>query len=214
MGLANDRLLVRSLFHWFDQQKLSVRTAIIGAIAVVGVPVVTYFTNRAIDQRRSVNEALHLKKVELYGDIFRFYMLVFGGDVPGRPKPTSDQVAQFITDTKPRLLAYSSNRVIRAWGSVWGEGGLGDDEIENALALERLMKAFRQDLGHGSRTLRDFDIGRLFINDIEATLAAKKEAKKPPGQRERTDPTNSHLGVSLTLNGRRLKSVRGSAKCT
>jgi hypothetical protein len=171
-------LLLRTLFHWFDNQKVSVRTAIIGAIAVIGVPVVTYFTNRAIDRHRAVNEALRLKKVELYEDIFRFYMSVFGGDIPGRPKPSENEVAQFIADTKPRLLAYSSNQVIKAWGSMWGGSGPSKDEIENTLALEKLMKAFRQDLGHGSRTLRDFDIGRLFISGIDETLKARKLAKR------------------------------------
>ena len=103
-------LLGRSLLQWFDHQNPSTRTAIIGAVALVLVPIVTYFTNRAIDQRRSVDQALRLHKLELYEGIFTMLMSQFEPQIPGKAKPSEDEVKRFISDTKPALLTWGSNR--------------------------------------------------------------------------------------------------------
>jgi ABC-type tungstate transport system substrate-binding protein len=87
-------LLFRALGHWFDHQNLNVRTAVIGGIALVLVPIVTYFANRASDQRRAVDQSLRLEKLSLYQTVLEFFMLIYEGDVPGKSKPTPDETAR------------------------------------------------------------------------------------------------------------------------
>jgi hypothetical protein len=160
-------LIFRGLIHWFNHQTPGIRTAIIGALALVLVPLVTYFTNRSIDQHRSVNDALRLHKLELYEGIFKMLMRNFEADIPGKPKPTQDELAQFISDTKPALLTWGSNQVNKTWGLFWRDAATPRTNWQTMIALEDLIKTIRKDLGHRSYGLAQGDLARVFVTDLD-----------------------------------------------
>ena len=160
-------LLARSLLHWFDRQSPSTRTAAIGAAALILVPIVTYFTNRGIDQRRSVDQALRLHKLELYEGILTILMTQFEADIPGKPKPTQEELARFISDTKPALLTWGSNQVNRNWGIFWRDAGTPRTNWQTMIALEDLIKVIRKDLGHSTFRVSQGDLARVFVNDLD-----------------------------------------------
>jgi hypothetical protein len=45
------------------------------------------------------------------------------------------------------------------------------------MGYEGVLKAMRKDVGHSPFTLQDGDLSRLFINDIDETIAQRKKPK-------------------------------------
>jgi hypothetical protein len=184
-------LLLRTLLHWFDHQTSDIRTATIGAIALIIVPIVTYLANRAIDQRRALDRALRLHKLELYEKIFTMLMRQFEADIPGKPKPDGEEVARFISDTKPALLTWGSNDVNKSWGLFWRDAGKPRTNWQSMIALEDLIKVIRKDLGHSAYGLSPGDLGRIFLNDIDDFKPGGPKAHLDVAQTPVTPPQNS-----------------------
>lgn len=169
-----------ALFHWIDHQDQNVRTAVIGAAALLAVPVVTYGTTRGIEQKRALEQSVRIQKMELYEGIFTMLMRVFEADIPGKPKPSGDDISRFVSDTKPELLTWASNEVCERWGVFWSRDFTKENEWDNAIALEGLLKVIRKDIGYSPIGLGDGDLSRIFINDVEKYKPADWNKKKPP----------------------------------
>lgn len=173
-------LFFRGITHWFDHQNLNVRTAIVGAVALVLVPIVTYFANRSSDQRRAVDQALRLKKRELYQRVLEFLLRVIqSSSLPEEDRPTEEEKKRFFRDVTPELITYASNKVIKVWGIYWRDAAIiaAADPLSNVNALENIMKAMRKDLGHPTISLTEGDLARLFVTDVDKAIAERKKRR-------------------------------------
>jgi len=74
---------------------------------------------------------------------------------------------------------HGSNSVVKQWGKyIRGIPTLqAKGEWELLIALEHLLKAMRKDIGHSSVSLMDGDLARLFITDIDETIAERKKLR-------------------------------------
>ncbi|HSX35312.1 MAG TPA: hypothetical protein VLH84_00055 [Patescibacteria group bacterium] len=174
-------LLTKGTFHWLASRSQNTHTAIIGAAALLLVPVVTYFTTKSIERRRSVEQTMRLKKIELYQSFIEFFMRLLLNS--GKPKPNSDEMVAFLAEVTPKIITYASNDVIKQWGhfrvnldKLLKTG----NPMDWMKPFEDILIAMRKDLGHSSLGIKDGDIARLFINDVDDYLSKRKQQPKKP----------------------------------
>ena len=177
LGIAGALIwaLTKVLIHALSHFSQNTHTAIIGALALLLVPIVTYFTTKSIEKRRSVEQTMRLKKVELYQSFTEFFMwLLLNTD---KPKPTEKEMVSFFAEMTPKLITYGSNEVIKQWGKYrvnLDKLTKTGNPMDSMRPFESILKAMRKDLGHNSFGISDGDISRLFINDVDSYLSKKK----------------------------------------
>src|SRR5205814_7621436 len=121
-------------------------------------------TTRSLERRRLAGQATLEKRVALYEDFVSFMARMFAGD-----QPSESETLEFFRQITPRLIAYSSNDVIKKWGRlrVRYAGSTSPDLKSVLFEWENLLKAMRKDLGYSASTLARGDILRLTVNDID-----------------------------------------------
>jgi hypothetical protein len=161
--------------RWASSISSVQKPVLISATALLLVPVVTFFATRAIERRRSIDSITFAKRVEIYDKFVRFFMssMMNKASMPEDIKKVSVDPLTFMYEITPELLIYASNNVVKQWGRFRSEVpklSTKGNEKTLLLKVEGLLKSMRKDLGHGSFTLQDGDIARMFINDIDDVI--------------------------------------------
>jgi hypothetical protein len=152
---------------WFSGLGQTTQTAVAGLTGVVLAPLVAFLTTRALERRRILESNLREKKTALYEQMVKDLMSAF--DI-GNSKKTKNPnaVVQAVAAFTPRLIAYGSRSVIRAWNTF--RLGLVNDRlnaVQRMAAFEDVLKQMRKDLGHGTFLQQRGELLGLWINDIE-----------------------------------------------
>lgn len=158
------------LYKWYNSLSESIQTGIITALPIILVAIVGYFANQSLETKRSVEQAMRPRKLELYDDFLKFIMRIFGNEKVNE-RPTDDDMMKFFVTKTPELMTFASNNVIEKWGKL--RVSLSDENTKDEqkmFIVEDLFRAIRSDLGHSRRGSHKGDILRLFINDIDEHL--------------------------------------------
>lgn len=158
---------VNQFIGWYGSLGEGVQVGIIAAIPVVTVAIVGYFANKSLETRRSVEQAMRPKKLELYDEFTKFVMSIFGKEGIVK-RPSDEEMVTFFVSKTPELMTFASNRVIEKWGKLRvGLSGSDIKDEEKMFMVEDFFREIRADLGHSKRGSHKGDILRLFINDID-----------------------------------------------
>jgi hypothetical protein len=152
---------------WYGTLSESIQTGIIAAVPILVVAVLGYFANKSLETRRSIEQAMRPKKLELYDSFVKYIMTVFANENFNR-RPTEKEMIKFFTAKTPELMTFASNDVIEKWGKF--RTRLSDESIPNEqkmFTVEELFIAIRKDLGHNKRGFHKGDVLRLFVNDVD-----------------------------------------------
>jgi hypothetical protein len=158
------------IFNWYGSLSEGLKTGIIATIPIISVAVLGYFANKSLETKRSVEQAMRPRKLELYDEFLKFIMRIFGNELAVK-KPSDDEMMKFFATKTPELITFASNSVIEKWGKL--RIGLSGEKTKNEqkmFMVEDLFRAIRLDLGHNRRGFHKGDILRLFINDIDDYL--------------------------------------------
>jgi uncharacterized protein (DUF486 family) len=171
---------------WFSHIKSSDKPATITALGLIVVAFITYFFNRGADRRRVLEEVTRREKIKVYEEVVQFFMRLIV-PAPSLGPPTEAENLEFLAKTTPRLITYGSNAVVKLWGKYMRniEKLMAQGAWDQMVAFEGVLKAMRKDIGHSAYSLQDGDLSRLFINDVDETIAARKAASR--GSKEPDD---------------------------
>lgn len=156
---------------WYEHSSDAIKTGVLAAVPVVTVAILGYFANKAIETKRSVEQLLRPKKLELYEEFIDFLMTIFGNEKV-RKRPSEAETVRFFSDKTPKLMTFASNGVIEKWGKLRIGLNKGSDE-EKMFLIEDTIREIRNDLGHEKKGFHKGDILRLFINDIDDHLKTR-----------------------------------------
>jgi len=161
---------VYSVLHWFFGLPPGSMAPVAGVIGVLLVPIITFFTTRALQRRRSLEDALREHKTALYDELIKglLKMLNLGGV---SAKMTDAEMKELFASVTPPLITYGSRGVILAWnGFRQAAKDHGDDNKVILFAFEDLLKSMRKDLGHSVLSVQKGELLRIFVNDVDTIL--------------------------------------------
>ena len=147
---------------------------------VIGV-VVTVVGGQALQRRAATEEAHRPHKIEIY----QRYMKEWGevlqlGRAKEKRSPSAvvgpdviDYLAQFTRE----VILWGSDGVLREYSQFMqaarGVEGMAHGQ-EAVFSFEKSLLEMRKDLGHTNRGIKQGDILRLFVTDIDSVLAERK----------------------------------------
>ena len=139
--------------------------------------IVSVFSVVVTTQRSRANEIEkdhRRQRIPVYEEFLQFMFDFLLAEKTGKERPSEKQAIQKFVDFAAKVALWGGPDLLKAWNEfrTIGLGAAGPtkgDDTNTAMifALERLMFALREDVGHSNNGLREGDILRLFIDVLD-----------------------------------------------
>ena len=165
-------LFVRLLgmFAGIDQNLVAAATTVI-------VAVFTIMAGRYFERRKEIEAAYRDKKTAIYEEflvgLFEILLESTQGEASPNQEPDPNTV-KFLREHHRKLILWSGPTSLKAYSDWYRTLLLAPTSAQTVLKMEKFFLAFRTDLGHSNRGLKDGDVLRLMVNDIDLLLLTSK----------------------------------------
>ncbi|WP_375388757.1 hypothetical protein [uncultured Amnibacterium sp.] len=177
-------ILLTSTGQWLGRLPGDTRTAVIGLVGIVLVPVITFFTSRAQERRRARDDAIREKRTQFYDMAIRGMLRMFNLDKTAKPS-TPNQQMKFFADITPEFILYASRGVVLAWNNFRKLGQQGSPSQGDFIAaFENVFREMRKDLGHDVPARPNLELMALFVNDIDNLNPKKRKKGLQPAEEQ------------------------------
>ena len=172
VSIKSAELIVNAIKYVFDEYPTISVALITGLLAFISVPVGKYFENRY-----NIKNQIREERQEIY---IHFLDWLIKNVLNAEINKNKDIVKE-IKDNQNKIVFYASDKVLKAWtdlkisalNSEENKKGMTEEEytkyylINEAPKIEKLILAIRKELGYKNKKIKQYDILRLYINDID-----------------------------------------------
>ena len=134
---------------------------IIGAGAVIvsvsSIPLTNYFI-----KVREIERESRRRKAQIYEEFIVFIFKVIGPN-----KPSEEKIQKKFAEFAPKIILWGGSDLLQAWIKVRRIHVPSTEGIDMLLVWEELLLAIRKELGHSNKGLQQWDVLRVFVNDID-----------------------------------------------
>ena len=168
-------LFASTLKKLFDNYPTIAVALVTGLLAFISAIV-----GKVVENKFSIDNQIRKERQEIYINFLDWLVNnVFYVEISNNKNIVSE-----LRDQQKKMTIYASDNVLKAWSmfknismnSVLNKQGLSKEEktkyyIENeAPYIEKLISAIRKELGYKNKNIKDYDILKLYINDINKYL--------------------------------------------
>lgn len=178
-GLA--AFLVLSLWDALTSLQPELAAGIASAGASIIAAAIVVVAGKLLEQRREIATSQRQKKVEIYDDFVNTWLeRTLLAENLGRERMSDQELQEFFVNFTQEALLWSSGDVVRKWGRYRTQSlPASTDGISSMFEFEKVLAAIRKDVGLANKRLKQGDLLRLFINDVDDHL----KRSNPPSLR-------------------------------
>lgn len=173
--LKTGQLVIKNIKYVSDNYPTIMVALITGSLTFIGVPVGKYFENRY-----NIKNQIRNERQKIYIEFLDWLIKnVLYAEIKGNKDITEELRKQ-----QKYMTIYASDNVLKAWSnfkmsamnSATKKEALTKEEYtkyflqNDAPKIEDLILAIRRELGYKNKNIKQYDILRLYINDIDQYL--------------------------------------------
>lgn len=148
----------------------TVGAALITVIGTVIVSLASVGLTRRHEKKKETEQRIREAKVPVYADLINIMFRVMDASAKGAtPEAITADIVTEMRRITAELVAWASPSVVQSW-SRFRRGAEHSNwtGMEAALALERVLVAIREDIGHSVEGLETGDLLALFMSGINS----------------------------------------------
>jgi hypothetical protein len=179
--LAFGVLVIASVWNALTSIDPNLAAGLASAGASVVTAAIVVVTGKLLEQRREIATSQRHKKVEIYEDFVHTFLerTLLAENLGGERMSDEDLQQWFVTFTQQSLL-WSSSKFVREWGRYKTQSlQSSTNGMRSIMEFEKVLAAVRKDVGLSNRGLKQGDLLRLFITDVDNFI----ENSHPPSLR-------------------------------
>ena len=160
-----------NLIGSFSELNPNVAAAIVAAIATVFVSMTSIVLTRRYEMKQIVIKEHGEKKVPIYEDLIKFWFEISMAEKLEKSY-SEKEINEFFAKFLNQFMIWGSDDVIKAFTEFRKEGLNQEDSdgIKSLFSFERFIFSVRKDLGHKNKNLKQGDVLRFFVTDIDKYL--------------------------------------------
>lgn len=163
----------------------SLQPEVLGPLLVASGTVIsvsiTVVVGQLLQRRAAYEQAQRPMKVEIYERFMtKWFDILQLGKTKDKRKPVvadDPEIVEYFAQFARELILWGSGRVLADYSHFTAEIQAAPDEAARQSALfsfEKTLLSLRIDVGHSNRGLKQGDVLRLFVTDIDKVLAARR----------------------------------------
>ena len=138
--------------------------ALVASSATIVIAAITVVLGKLWEQRLKTREDIRAKKIPVYEKQIETFFSVFMSEKISGKKISERDLMKAFTAFSEKLIVWGSADVIQAWVKFRTTKFDGADGLK---VMDELFLAIRKDLGNDSSKLKNHELLRLFVNDLD-----------------------------------------------
>lgn len=151
----------------------SVIAAVIGATALVAVNIYA----KRIEAREKAAAEIRVKKTEIYEQLIDLMFSQITAAKQGKKQLSEFDLIKAFARMMPKLIVWASPAVIQHWNLIKHLPDQPNEAIKTIAVWDKFFRLIREDLGHQDAALPEYELSKLFVNDLDDHIPSRSSSK-------------------------------------